>query len=67
MYIWQKCTVKSVNDVIKQTMNTINSNDYVAIKLIAKFGFSVWCFRVGIIRGPLRGWHSLFSGVLDPD
>ena len=47
MYIWQKCTEKSIKDIIKQTMNTINSN--YAIKFIAKFGSSICCFRVSII------------------
>ncbi len=31
---------------------------------LTKFGNSVCCLRVGILWGPLRGWHHLFSGVL---
>ncbi len=49
MSIWKKCTVQimqSVNDVIKQMVNTINSNDDL---LRSNFGSFVGCLRVGII------------------
>ncbi len=46
------------------TVNTINSYWlYATIKLTAKCGSFVCCFRVGIIRGALWGQHHLFSAV----
>ncbi len=51
--------VKSLIDVIKQTMNTMNINDYMLQSNLQQ------CLVVLLFRG----WHHLrlFSDVLDPD